>query len=93
MKYKFEWNQSKADSNFVKHRVSFEESLTVFDDPLAFIFEDKKHSIIVKREIIIGHSSSGRLLIVVFNERSNKIRIISSRQTTKKERRNYEENI
>lgn len=93
MKYRFEWDQKKAKSNLIKHGVSFEEAKSVFDDPLAYIFEDEEHSFGEKREIIIGHSISKRLLLVVFTERSNKIRIISTRLATKKERQDYEENI
>jgi len=52
----FDWDDAKAASNLAKHGVSFEEALTVFDDPLAAIFEDEGHSTGEDREIIIGHS-------------------------------------
>jgi uncharacterized protein len=51
----FEWNPSKATANLKKRGVSFEEAKTVFDNPLAVIF-DEAHSIDEQREIIIGHS-------------------------------------
>lgn len=90
MNLKFEWDKNKALSNVKKHKVSFEESSTVFDDSLAHIFD---HSIDEHREIIIGYSIKNRLLLVCFTERSeNTIRIFSSRCATKKERRDYEEN-
>ncbi len=63
---KFEWNQSKATANFKKHDVSFEEAKTVFDNPLAVIFDDEAHSIKERREIIIGHSQQNRLLLIAF---------------------------
>jgi uncharacterized protein len=87
----FEWDTSKAASNFNKHGVSFEEAQTVFDNPRAFIFEDEAHSITEHREIIIGHSHRNRLLLVSFTERPNAIRIISARLVTRKEREDYEQ--
>ena len=87
----FEWDTSKAASNLNKHGVSFEEAQTVFDNPLAFIFEDEAHSITQHREIIIGHSHRNRLLLVSFTERPNAIRIISARLVTRKEREDYEQ--
>jgi len=88
----FEWDQLKAATNLKKHGVSFEEAKTVFDNPLAVIFDDEVHSIDESREIIIGHSQRNRLLLVVFTERSGSIRIISTRLATRKEREDYEQN-
>jgi uncharacterized protein len=88
----FEWDPLKAATNLKKHGVSFEEAKTVFDNPLAVIFDDEAHSIGELREIIIGHSQRNRLLLVVFTERSGSIRIISTRLTTRKEREDYEQN-
>lgn len=90
----FEWDESKAAANLKKHGVSFEEAKTVFDDPLALIFDDKAHSIDEQREIIIiiGHSRKNQLLLTCFTERSNAIRIISARPATRREREDYEKN-
>lgn len=88
----FEWNPLKAATNLKKHGVSFEEAKTVFDNPLAVIFDDEARSIDESREIIIGHSQRNRLLLVVFTERSNSIRIISTRLANRKEREDYEQN-
>ena len=75
---------SKAVVNLKKHRVGFEEACTVFDDPLAAIFRDEDHSIGEAREIIIGNSILGRLVLVYFTERSERvIRIFSARLATK----------
>ncbi len=95
MSYRFKWEEDKAAANIINHDgISFDEASTVFDDPLARIFDDKKHSIGERREIIIGHSMNNRLLLVCFTERPNEIiRIISARLPTKKERKAYEENI
>jgi uncharacterized protein len=94
MAYRFEWDKRKATSNFVKHGMAFEEASAVFSNPLAVIFDDEDHSDDQVREIIIGHSKRGRLIIVCFTEKAEGlIRIISARPATKKERENYEENI
>ncbi len=90
--FKFEWNLNKAEINFSKHKVSFDDASTAFYDYKALIFDDEKHSIIEKRELLIGYSLGGRLLIVSFTQRDTKIRIISSRQVNKKEREKYEKN-
>jgi uncharacterized DUF497 family protein len=89
----FEWDRRKAALNVAKHRVSFEEALTVFSDPLARIFLDEDHSAEEQREIIVGHSFPGRLLLVCFTAQSEWVRIFSAREVTRRERQGYEENI
>jgi uncharacterized DUF497 family protein len=93
MDLRFVWDTEKAAANLKKHRVSFEEATTVFRDPLARIFDDEAHSMHEQREIIIGHSSRNRLLLVCFTERATAIRIFSARQATRKEHTDYEENV
>jgi uncharacterized DUF497 family protein len=75
------------------HAVSFGEALTVFPDPLARIFDDEDHSVDDQREIIIGRSVGLRLLVVCFSAREHTVRIFSARRATKRERRDYEENV
>ena len=87
----FEWDEGKADSNLIKHGVSFDEAQTIFNDPLYVDFYDPDHSENEDRYLIIGESSRGRLLIVSYTERDNKNRLISARETTKSERKMYEE--
>ena len=87
---KFAWHPAKAESNFSKHGVSFDEAATVFDDPLSDIQPDLVHSIDEDRFIILGRSSIGNLFVVVFTEQSDIIRLISAREATPKERRRYE---
>lgn len=89
----YEWDENKATANFGKHGVDFEEASTVFENPLALIFEDELHSSQEQREIIIGHSRQNRLLLVSFTERSTGIRIISARVATRREREDYENNL
>jgi len=87
----FEWDAGKARANLRKHRVSFAEAVTVFADPLASIHDDPDHSTPEDpRELIVGHSTSGRFLIVSFTERANSVRIISARRGTRRERQDYE---
>ena len=87
----FEWDPAKAGANVAKHSVTFEEALTVFMDPLARIHDDPHHSKDEAREIIVGHSIEQRLLLVSFVDRGEKVRLISARLATKRERENYEE--
>jgi uncharacterized DUF497 family protein len=92
MSLQFEWDSKKAALNVKRHQVSFDEASTVFDDPLACIFDDTDHSQEERREMIIGHSILKRLLLVCFTERAeDRIRIFSACLATKHERKDYEE--
>ena len=93
MTARFDWDSRKAASNPRRHGVSFEEATSVFSDPLARIFDDEDHAIEEQREIIIGHSTRGRLLLVSFTQRGDTIRIISARKATRNERKDYEEAV
>lgn len=87
---KFEWDRAKAETNFKKHRVSFDEAVTVFYDPLATTFDDPDHSVGEHRFVTIGRSSRGRLLVVAHAELGESIRVISARLTTAPERKRHE---
>lgn len=87
----FEWDEVKAESNFAKHEISFEEAKTVFDDALFLIFADPEHSLEEKRFIIMGESNKNRLPVVAFTERETTTRLISARKATATERRFYEQ--
>ena len=90
---RFEWDPTKATSNIRKHGVSFDEAVTVFNDPLAFIFDDTAHAEQEHREIIIGMSALRRMILVCFVERlEDVVRIISARTATRQEIKDYEEN-
>lgn len=93
MSLEFEWDPAKAEENWKKHGVAFEEALAVFADPLARIFDDPDHSTDETREIIIGHSEKQRLLLVSFTEQAAKVRIIGARRATRRERQDYEQDI
>lgn len=87
---KFEWDKNKAKANLRKHRVSFEEAETVFEDDFTVTINDDEHSFDEKRFATIGQSVAGRLLIVSHTFDGEKIRIISARKPTKVERKDYE---
>lgn len=86
----FEWDNEKAEANFKKHDVNFVEAQTVWQDLFFVDFYDASHLIEENRFLIIGESFNNRLLIVSYTERENTIRIISARELTPKERRDYE---
>ena len=93
MSFEFEWDPKKTEENLKSHGVAFDEALTVFADPLARIFGDPDHSTDETREIIVGHSEKQRLLLVSFTERAPKVRIISARKATRRERQDYEQHV
>ena len=88
----FEWDDAKAEANLRKHGVSFAEAATAFADAVAAIFPDPDHSDNEDRELLVGYSERGRLLIVSFTERPPNLRIISARVASPAERRNHENN-
>ncbi len=92
----FEWDQPKARENLPKHKISFDEAKTIFNDPLLLTFRDEEHSDDEERYISIGLSVDNQILLVVHTERELDkdvliIRIISSRRGTASERKVYEE--
>jgi len=89
----YEWDTEKAASNLRKHRVSFAEAASVFLDRPAFTFSDPDHSGEEDREVTIGLSSKERVLFVSHCERGDRIRVISARKATAKERAQYEQGI
>jgi len=91
MEKNFEWDENKAKENIRNHQISFEEAATIFKDPFSITIFDPDHSIGEDRYVDIGCSSTGRVLIVVYTERGQNIRIISCRKTEPNERRKYEE--
>ncbi|MGH7496338.1 MAG: BrnT family toxin [bacterium] len=92
--YKFEdeefvWNEKKARDNRRKHGISFEEACEVFFDPFRQSGDASAH--FEERQFIIGFSLARKILVVVYVERRDQIRIISARKATNEERRIYEE--
>ena len=86
----FEYDPTKAQANRQKHGVSFAEAEFVFFDPFA-IQDIDPDSIEEERYITVGMGNSGRLLVVVYTMRGDKIRLISARLATRQETKTYEE--
>jgi uncharacterized DUF497 family protein len=86
----FEWDDAKAEANRRKHRVDFIDATTVFYDPFVIIEPDALHSDGEVRSKATGLSAKIRVLLVVYTERRERIRIISARKATPQERREYE---
>ncbi len=87
----FEWDETKAVDNLQKHGVSFDEATTVFGDPLAITYHDPLHSLEEDRFLTFGHTSQGRLIVVSHTDRNDRIRPISAREMTRKEKSDYEQ--
>ena len=87
----FEWDDDKAELNEQKHGVTFPEAQTVFADPLALTGYDPDHSDAEDRYITMGTSLEGRLLVVAHTDREDRVRIISAREASRRERRDYED--
>ncbi len=88
---RFSWDERKAAQNARKHRVSFEEAMSVFFDENATEFFDPDHSGAEDRFLMLGISSRLRLLVVHYAVRRNgtEIRIISARKASKDESKRY----
>ena len=85
----FEWDAEKARANARKHGVSFSEGAIVFGDRLARLMAERTVDD-ERRQVMVGLSALGRLLVVVFVDRG-RIRIISTRRATPFERNDHEE--
>ena len=86
----FDWDPEKAAANLKRHDVSFDEASTVWNDYFNIELFDHDHSVEENRFLMIVESAEQRLLIISFTERGNRVRIISARELTPKERREYE---
>lgn len=95
MTIKFSWDENKAQSNYAKHNVSFEEAKSVFYDDKALLIDDPDHSEYEDRFIILGISRQSRILVVChcYRDENKNIRIISARKATKKEQMEYSEGL
>ncbi len=87
----YEWDPKKATSNLRKHGVDFADAAIVFEDVSAVTIDDDDPD--EKRFVTIGMDVLARVLVVVYTWRVEKIRIISGRNATPDERREYEEGL
>lgn len=86
----FEWHPDKAHRNLIQHGISFDEAATVFGDPLAVTIDDPDHSHEEWRLLTTGLSRRQRLIIVAHTDKDGRVRIISARDVTPAERKQYE---
>ena len=84
----FEWDPDKAASNFSKHGVRFAEAATVLEDEAALTMLDDDPD--EERFVALGIGSMGRILVVVYTTRGDRIRVISARKATRQEQSQYE---
>lgn len=89
---RFEWDEGNSE-HIKRHNVTMEEAEDVFFDKDQVVYEDRKHSVVEKRFIIIGKTEQQRLLYQVFTQRDGKLRVISSRDLNKKEVGLYEKAV
>jgi len=87
----FEWDPEKAKLNESKHGVSFFEACEIFDDDHSSAVRDPDHSVDEERYLIFGLSKAGSYLVVSYTEPGDRIRLISARQMTPREREAYEQ--
>jgi uncharacterized DUF497 family protein len=85
----FEWDPVKAEANIAKHGVAFEDAATSFADTDATVVPDRRHSRQEERWLQVAVSDSGQLLLTGYTHRDSRIRIISARPATRRERHEY----
>jgi len=87
----FEWDAAKARENEAKHGVSFMEASEIFGDDHSSVMADPDHAAGENRYLIFGATRTGKYLVVSYTERGERIRLISARPMTPRERRAYEQ--
>jgi len=90
-KLEFDWDEGNSEKNWIKHKVRKKESEQVFYDPYLIVSEDPKQSKLEQRWMLIGKTTLGRTLVIIFTIKGGKLRVISARSANRKERRLYEE--
>jgi uncharacterized protein len=86
----FDWDDGNKQKNWEKHQVDYRECEEVFFNKPLLIGDDTNHSFQEQRYYVLGRTDIGRTLFLVFTVRNNKIRVISARDQSKKERKAYE---
>ena len=96
--FQFEWDEVKADANVRKHGVTFELASTVFHDPYLLTVADLEHSATEEHWFSVGCASNGAMLSVVYlwsdaDPAATNVRLISARNATQAESRQYQEGL
>ncbi len=89
----FDWDKGNIEKNWERHKVSFVECEELFFNRPLVVAEDEIHSSAESRHYALGATNEGRYLFVVFTIRTNKIRVISARDMSRRERRIHREEI
>jgi uncharacterized protein len=84
----FEWDDVKAETNLRKHKISFQEARRVFDDLFALVEQDLNEGFEEDRLVATG-MVEGLIIVVVYTERGERIRLISARKANSHEQRRY----
>jgi uncharacterized protein len=87
----FEWDAGNTHKNRLKHDVTAEECEQAFQNRPLLIAADMKHSQDERRYIALGKAHEGRTLFIAFTLRKDRLRVISARDMSRKERGRYEE--
>ena len=87
----FDWDDGNADKNWEKHGVRASECEEVFFNQPLLVHDDARHSKEEPRYLVLGRTHAGRRLFVVFTQRDERIRVISARDMSQRERRSYAE--
>ncbi len=85
----FEWSEVKAESNFAKHGVSFDEATTVFGDPIAKTYDDPDHGMIEQRFLTFGVSILQGFLVVSHTDRGGAFIAYNIRSSHDSSRKTY----
>lgn len=88
---RYEWDRKKAASNLRRHGVDFADAVTALEDELALTIDDDYPN--EQRFITTGSDATGQILVVIYTFRGENIRIISAREATPRERRQYTEGL
>jgi uncharacterized protein len=86
----FDWDKGNLEKNWIAHQVNSSECEEVFFNLPLLVEPDESHSIIEPRYYVLGKTNQDRYLFVAFTIRNNKIRVISVRDMSRKERKTYE---
>jgi len=87
----FDWDEGNREKNWIKHGVDYRECEEVFFNRPLIVGDEIKHSVQEKRYFVLGRSNAGRRLFLAITIRKDKVRVISARAQSRKERQIYEQ--
>ena len=87
----FDWDEGNREKNWIKHGVDYRECEEVFFNRPLIVGDEIKHSVQEKRYFVLGRSNAGKRLFLAITIRKDKVRVISARHQSRKERQIYEQ--